>query len=162
MTRSQRKGKQVAFNQVIFLSPINHCFALDGPEVHSKPDHFYFSLRIVPCSWAQCHLNYSVECKCVPAPVHEIQVQGLGRSLCSWENYFTLGAFPPRSINGYQQTVSVIMNIQWTSILSRKCSNTPSGFTLWKPGYPFCWFVRLILCIFYVYTSKALKQHNLS
>ena len=46
---------------------------------------------------------------------------------------------PPRSLNGYQQTIGEAHklqgnDLQWTSILSRGSRNTPSHFMIQIPG----------------------------
>ena len=90
----------------------------------------------------------------------KVRVRALARSLCCVLGQDTLLSqclSPPRSINGYQQTVRETWqnnggNLRWTSIPSRRSNNTPGRFMLRKPGKaPAVWATRLVCRVYLTY-----------
>ena len=105
------------------------------------------------CHWLKdCPQNFTVALKASRetqwpsarwTPDQEVRVRALAGSLCCVLGQDTLLSqylSPPRSINGYRQTVRETEPdkmlggyLRWTSIPSRRSSNTPSRFMLRKP-----------------------------
>ena len=94
-----------------------------------------FTWRFLALAVALCLASWTSDLK--------VRVRALAGSLCcvlGQEILLSQCLSPPRSINGYQQTVRETSRnaggyLRWTSIPSRKSSNTPSCFMLRKLKY---------------------------